>query len=410
MKIAIVTGSFPQVSETFIINHVVSLIETGHEVKVISFDESEAIVKHQTYNLYNLDSINYIEREKFSNRNKRLASYLRDGLKMLFYNTKVFFKLLRSDIKNKHTFFSALSHVKIYNNSDLIHAHFGPIGARIANLKAIGLVDEKIPLVCSFHGYDIDSPTLYRNERFYRSLFKYCSVYFSNSIYLKNKLIDTSCNAEKIKVLKVGVDTNIFIPNRLTEKNNSLYNIITVARLVEVKGIIYAIKAVQSLIEKGITNIVYNIIGNGQLYNEFSTYIKKNNLDQYIILLGSLPQEAIIEHYSQADLFILSSIVSSEGRAEAQGLVLQEAQAMSLPVIATNVGGIPEGLINSQTGFVVLEKSPYAIAEKIEYLVKNPDKAKQMGVRGRQYVKENFDLKIITEKMISIYEDLLNEQ
>lgn len=413
MKVTIASESFPQVSETFVLNHVTSLIKKNIKVTVTSiYAPSSTLIKHEEYSKYRKSFNTFYEKKHKSLYISKLryVTFLYDALSAFFIAPKVFVKLISSsNITQKQTYLSAFRHKKHYNTSDIIHAHFGYIGKRLTELKDIGLINNNIPIVCSFHGYDIDTPTYFKNYLFYKHFFEEVNLVISNSEYLKKRLIETGCKASKIEILKVGVDTNKFTPTATQKKRNS-FQIITVARLIEVKGIEYGIKAIKTLVNKGYTDIKYNIIGDGNLYNTLRLLISHLKLNDHVFLHGPKSQEEIYNFYNNSNLFILPSIVSSEGRAETQGLVIQEAQSMELPIIVTDVGGIPEGIIPDETGFLVPEKSPEAIAEKIEYLILKPKIANEMGKRGREFVKNKFDLQIIGSQTIQLYNQLLDEQ
>lgn len=81
----------------------------------------------------------------------------------------------------------------------------------------------------------------------------------------------------------------------------------------------------------------------------------------------------MLEYYNKAHVFVLAGIQAQNGEIEAQGLVVQEAQSMELPLVVTDAGGIPEGMLPGVSGFVVPQKDPMAIAEKVRFLLENPD-------------------------------------
>jgi len=104
----------------------------------------------------------------------------------------------------------------------------------------------------------------------------------------------------------------------------------------------------------------------------------------------------------EADIFILPG-TTVDGRAENQGLVIQEAQAMELPVIISDAGGMNEGIINGETGFVVKEKDIKAFADKVQLLADDRNLIKSMGKAGRIFVEQHFDSAVLNRKLLSIY-------
>jgi colanic acid/amylovoran biosynthesis glycosyltransferase len=92
---------------------------------------------------------------------------------------------------------------------------------------------------------------------------------------------------------------------------------------------------------------------------------------------------------------------------EGQALVLQEAQAMGLPVLSTLHNGIPEGLLDGKSGFLVPEKDVEALAEKLNYLIDRPEEWPQMGKAGRQYVENRYNITNLNNQLVEMYRQLL---
>jgi colanic acid/amylovoran biosynthesis glycosyltransferase len=111
----------------------------------------------------------------------------------------------------------------------------------------------------------------------------------------------------------------------------------------------------------------------------------------------------------KSDVFLLPGIHDDvTGRAENQGLVIQEAQSMELPVVVSDAGGMKYGLIHTETGFVVKERDLTEFVEKLEILIEDSVLRKAMGVRGRDYVEKQFDSEVLCEKLLSYYNEVLN--
>jgi colanic acid/amylovoran biosynthesis glycosyltransferase len=128
-----------------------------------------------------------------------------------------------------------------------------------------------------------------------------------------------------------------------------------------------------------------------------------------IEFLGWCDQNEVIRFYTESDVFILASVTSRDGDQEGQGLVLQEAQAMELPVISTHHNGISEGVLDGKTGFLVAERDVDALAGRLVQLIENPEIRHEMGSQGRKFVEQHFDIKKLNEKLVEIYEGLLSE-
>lgn len=131
------------------------------------------------------------------------------------------------------------------------------------------------------------------------------------------------------------------------------------------------------------------------------------DIEDKVRLLGWKTQNEIRQLYSMSHIFILPSITSTKGDQEGQGLVIQEAQSMGLPIISTLLGGIPESIIEGKSGFLAPEKDIDALAERLEYLIKHHELWPEIGRVGRRYVEENFDIHKLNDRLIKIYQQVL---
>ncbi|MEM2293071.1 MAG: glycosyltransferase [Nitrososphaerota archaeon] len=134
------------------------------------------------------------------------------------------------------------------------------------------------------------------------------------------------------------------------------------------------------------------IIGDGPRKNILSNLIKKLGLSDRVKLIGRLPHEEVLKYLYNSNIFVFPSISCRDGSTEALGYACVEAMACGLPVVASNVGGIPEYVINDQTGLLVEQRSPKQIAEAIEELINNPKKAKRLSRNARKIVEHMFDI------------------
>jgi len=190
----------------------------------------------------------------------------------------------------------------------------------------------------------------------------------------------------------------LFPPKEKLENPRILF----VGRLVERKGVIYLIWAMRILKERGI-KAELRIVGEGLLMESLKNSAK--DLDS-VKFLGKLSAEDLMEEYKRSDIFVLPSIVDSRGDTEGLGVVLLEALSFGLPVIASNVGGIPDIVEDGKTGILVPEKDPVAIADAIEKLLSNWENAKLMVLRGQDMIRERFSSEKIADKLVRIYDYL----
>ena len=402
-NIAVFVSTFPSYSETFIVNQINCLIESGYNVEVFTekidsqVKHSKALLKHNILsNVKTYEAKLSIPEKKRKRILKAIGIFLKNkSIRLLII------KALKSNKEKKklnlyNAFF--IDYFKKYvDRYDIVHAHFGPNGNIVQAFQQLGLFNARKTVV-TFHGYDVHN----FDAEFYESLFKSDIEYTVNSSFTRRKLQKLGA-LNKTTIIPMGVD-ELFFNDFTRPGKKDFITILSVARLMPVKGLEYGIKTVKLLIEKGYA-LKYIIVGEGPERAGLEKLINGLDLSEQVILVGVKKQEETYEYYRNADIFLLPGITTSEGVQEAQGLVIQEAQAMKLPVVITDAGGMQDGMISGETGFVVPEKDPTALSDKITILIKNPSLRKRMGDRGREFVKEKFDNKKLTQKLLTeVYE------
>ena len=288
-----------------------------------------------------------------------------------------------------------------HRDAIVFHAHFGINGKLLAEMKEIGAIRGRV--VTSFYGYDTFSTEETKNHftNYYLEAFKASSHIITSSNYLFDNLIDLNVPKEKVMVNSVGVDLEIF--NYKNRSYDGIFNIITVGRLIKLKGQHLGIEIIKVLKERGY-NVHYTIVGAGDEYEALLQKIKNLNLEDSITLSGGGTQNGIIELLQQNHLFLMTSITDSSGRAEGQGLVSAEAQATGIPVVGFNSGGIPETIKNGETGYIVDEGNVEAMANVVEVFIKDPKLIDIMGLEARSFVEEKFNNRIQSQNIIKLYQ------
>jgi colanic acid/amylovoran biosynthesis glycosyltransferase len=399
MKIAFFISEFPSVSETFIVNQLLELKRQNHTVHVFSKIKNDGIPIHESINSSGLlNEVIFLD-EKQESRFKSKKTLFLKCLQNPF-NRKIV-PLFKQVIK-KTSPLSIFNFIPFLNTPeyDVIHTHFGVNGNYVAQLRKMGLF-KKAKFITTFHGYDLDEQ--YAETGFYNDLIQQCHQFTVNSNYSKSRLLKFGVIEKDISLLPVGVNLELFKRKTNVQKGNSDIRLLFIGRLIKLKGPDLFVSICQLLKEKYHLKFKAKIIGDGVLFNGLEKLIREFDLNDSVTLYGSLTQEKTIEQMEDADIFVLPGIYD-EGKGEAQGLVIQEAQAMNLPVLISDVGGMPEGITNGVTGFVLPESDLEAFADKIVRLANNPDKRKEMGQAGRKLVKDKFDIEKLNEKLLNLYQ------
>ncbi|WP_411895319.1 glycosyltransferase [Winogradskyella sp. A2] len=401
-----VINDFPSKSETFIVNHIVETIKEGWESHILvnNLKPKEATSQLQLFNSYGLYDIARSYNVKIpKNKVFRILKASLILLKNLRF-ASVFFKTLNNSkygakSKSLKMWFQAGVFIQ-YESVDIFHGHFAISGQLLADMKEIGAIKGKI--VTTFYGYDTFSTEETRNglELTYKNLFKYSDLIITSSKYLVNNLKLLKAPEDKVVVNPVGVDINKFqLKNRTLGKQ---LNLVTVGRLIKLKGQHLGIEAVKSLVDKG-HQIHYTIIGSGEERNNLQELISQFGVEEHVTIKQTKSQIEVIDVLNDSHLFLMTSITDKTGRAEGQGLVTAEAQSTGIPVIGFNSGGIPETIKNGITGFIIEEKNVKELVDTIQKFFKNPELIDKMGRAGRKYVEKEFNSKIQSKKIIDLY-------
>ncbi|MBS7614117.1 glycosyltransferase family 4 protein, partial [Candidatus Bathyarchaeota archaeon] len=149
------------------------------------------------------------------------------------------------------------------------------------------------------------------------------------------------------------------------------------------------------------SDVAFVIGGDGSLRTYHERLAERLGIGKDMIFTGRIPRDEVPHYYAMSDIVVVPSL------QEAFGLVVAEAMASGKPVIGTSVGGIPDQIIDGYNGFLVRPRDPSEIAEKISWLLKNPQDAKLMGLRGRKIVEEKFNINERIEKLVQLYIELL---
>ena len=405
MKIAFIVNEFPSISQTFILNQITGLLDLGHKVEIFSQNYPVNKKFHPDIEKYKLmEKVHYFEKVP---KNKIIRV-----LKAIYLIFKNFHIIALKKILNSLNVFKfgreALSLKLFYmivpflnKGFDIIQCHFGPNGNIGAFLKQLGIDGM---LVTMFHGYDIRFG-IEIGTKIYHQLFTHGDCFLSISNYNYKNLVRFGVNKEKIIFHPVGIDINNF-QFKWQERNKAPSPIIvlTVARLVEEKGLKYSIMAINEIFKKNLDlTLKYYIVGEGLLDESLKKLVKKLELEDDVKFLGVMNRIEVAREMSKAHIFLLPSV------AEALPVVLMEAQAIGLPVIATNVGSVEEVVIDQKSGFIVSAKDVDAIAEKLEYLIDHPDVWPEMGRYGRKIVEGKYDINKLNQQLLKIYQNLLKK-
>jgi colanic acid/amylovoran biosynthesis glycosyltransferase len=188
------------------------------------------------------------------------------------------------------------------------------------------------------------------------------------------------------------------------KKPSKQFRLLFCGRFISLKGPDLALILMDQLLEAGCQNIELHLIGDGPLRNELESYVIKKGLSEIVTFHGVCTQNEVYKIMRQSDVFIYTGIVEPlTGRAETQGLVVQEAQFLELPVVSFDVGGVGLGILPEQSGFLIPSNDLTSFTKKILFLYQNKTARLEMGKRGHDWVKNEYNSSKLGQKLESIY-------
>ena len=176
--------------------------------------------------------------------------------------------------------------------------------------------------------------------------------------------------------------------------------VLTVARLIEKKGLADLVAACGILGRRGVPHRL-EVVGDGPLRRELEEAAARNGV--HARFSGALPNEEVVTRYRGATVFCLPCVVAESGDRDGLPTSVLEAMALGLPVVTTAVNGLAEAVLDGQTGLVVPEHDPDALADALERLLGNPALRDRLALGARDHVEARFSLAASVERLRSLF-------
>ncbi len=281
---------------------------------------------------------------------------------------------------------------------EVVHLHWAiPNGLGAIFLKKF----YGIPYITTVYGEEIHLSKRYHMLSGLRWLVNNSSKIITISNATKDFCLASGLDGEKMEVIPFGVDTDFFRPLDVY-KDENIFQILSVGYLIERKGFEYLIRAMPHVLTEH-ENARLKIVGSGPLESKLKSLIYELDLGDQVEIVKNVSDENLLMMYNSADLFVLPSIVDSQGNTEGLGVVLLEAMACGVPVIGSDVGGISDIILDGETGLILPEKDVLKLFKVIINLIESVDLRKKIGINGHLMVKEKFSWNKLAENYLNIY-------
>ena len=391
MRLVLVVSRFPQLSETFIASKFAGLVDAGWDAHIVcaeegSWDDFPRLAARPDLRRRVHRQWPHVTAWKaallwplalataFLRAPRATVRYWRDGRRRLGRRVTRRFYIDAAII--------ALS-------PDIIHFEFGSQAVGRTDLG--DLLGSRLSV--SFRGYDLNFSGL-NDPDYYAALWRDVDAVHVLGQDLWRRALRRGCPADKPRaMIPPAIDVEMFRPAKTdasrdagtTGTTERPLRVLSVGRLEWKKGYEYGLAAIRHLTERGFA-VEYRIVGGGTYFEPLIFACHQLGLGDRVVFLGSQPHDAVVEHMRWADALLHPAV--SEGFCNA----VLEAQAMRLPVVVGDAGGLPENVEDGRTGFVVARRDPAAMAEKLALLAKDGPLRREMGGAGRARVERCFAL------------------
>lgn len=287
----------------------------------------------------------------------------------------------------------------------LIHAHFGNDGIAAIELKH----RYNLPLITSFYGYDL-SDHLNVLKPFYNRLAVSGDLFLALSEDMKSDLIKIGFPSDKILVHHLGINVEELEKYKKNDQEKDKFIFTVVARFSERKGIHDTINAF-SLVAKTYEKVQLRIVGDGSYKRKLLDLVNNFKLTDKVVFINNFikknSRQIVLNEIANCDVFMLTSYLTSDGSKEGTPIVLMEAQALGKPCIGTFHAGIPEVIINNETGLLCKERNIEDIAQAMIKLLENKELYHKFSENTLLHIQNSFNNKIQMGKLHELYLSIL---
>ena len=296
--------------------------------------------------------------------------------------TRVAYKVARRVSRNPFCNETTAAYIAAFRRlkARVVLAEYGPTA--VAVMHACRKLD--LPLVAHFHGYDASVREVLREHaETYPAMFKQAAAIIAVSRAMQRKLISMGAPADKVHYNPYGIDCDDFKGGR-PEGGAAVF--LAVGRFVPKKAPLTTLQAFAK-VHAAVPNARLRMIGDGPLLEDSRGLAKQLRIDRAVTFLGAQPHAVVQDEMQRARAFVQHSVEAPDGDSEGTPLGIMEAGACGLPVVSTRHAGIPDVVIEGETGFLVDEGDVEGMAARMLLLARQPETAGQMGRSARLHIE-----------------------
>jgi len=405
VRIGIIVSDFPKVTETFILRDLVHNHHSGHEMRIFHLTPWR---KDEVVHGFAQQTLGWATTFPFLFDSRVLGALARALIRHPLTLLVIISTIIREFLTEPANMLKALAIVpkSLAMAENLaawethhIHAEFAGHPATAAWIvhRMTGL-----PFSVSCHAHDIFRTQRLLKQKLTAASFVRCISEFNRNFLRQRfpQLID-----HPLPVIHVGVDTQNIQP--LLAAHSDTFHILYVGSLQIRKGINFLLQALAQLAGEGAASLPANwrcdIVGDGPEAKNLAALAQKLGLDSQVTFHGAQPFEQVSRFLTHCNLLTVPSIEAAGGRTEGIPTVIMEALAHQRPVIASRLSGIPELIVDGDTGYLITPGDAAGLATAITHVANNPDAAMDTARRGRRRIEQEFDMVTNADARLQLY-------
>lgn len=398
-KILYILSQFPEVHETFIVRELNGILNRNFSFKIISLKKCKDSIIYP-------EAVHLQKYAHYPNVKEKLTSILTVLFFVIFQPINFLSTIIILFKDNYHNLLYLLKSLFVLPRATyitwkvrkekniLVHSHWATIPTNFAWI--VSRISKK-PYIFTAHAWDIFLHPGNLSRLIEDSLRVITCTNYNKNYLLKNFGHSLS---EKINVIHHGLELFRFNKNGHCKSEN--YIILAVGRLVPQKGFDVLINACEQLKKQNIRFKCY-FIGTGVLVNKLKKITFDKNLSEQIVFLGQQSHDNVLDWMNKADVFVAPSVIAPNLDRDGIPNVILEAMALQLPVIGSDVSGIPEVVIEKKTGLLVEPGDSHNLCFALKKIYENPEFREKYGKNGRELIEKKFDIRITINQLERIY-------
>lgn len=304
-------------------------------------------------------------------------------------------RLLRPDNRSEFT----PEYIRLLRSTqpDVVLAEYGLTGVAIG--EACQSLD--IPYVVHFHGFDAHGSSVLENHsETYPPMLQGATAVIGVSTAMKAQLVKLGAPKDRVFLNPCGVDVQSFEPRPGSE---AVSKFLAVGRFVDKKAPHLTLLAFAQVLAERPTATL-RMIGQGPLLDACKDLSIALGIEDSVSFSGTQPHRVVREAMREASIFVQHSLTAQSGDSEGSPVAIAEAGASGLPVVSTRHAGIPDIVLDEQTGFLVNERSVHDMAERMLQLANDTDLVASMGWNARERIASHFSMKKSINRLCGILE------